>query len=97
MKYPEEIKEQLLHAEDVMSHSENYLERSDVDGNFPNKFEAMRDLIADLMHYAEANKVYFHAVLQDARYQYECENGRIYAGGDAILDVHDERLRRRHG
>lgn len=102
MKYPLAIKEQLLHAEDVMAHSENYLERSDENGNFPSKYEAIRDLLANLMHYAEFNKVDFSVAYQDARYHYECENGRIYSGKDAILDGDDERKsyfreRRRHG
>lgn len=101
MKYPEEIKDQLLHAEDTLSQSENYLGRSDENGNFPNKFEALRDLIADLMHYAEFHKVDFLAVYNNANYQYECEHGQIYSGDDAIIGVFDEKVekvgRHNHG
>lgn len=91
MKYPEPIKEQLLHAEDVVAHSENYFERSDENGKFPSQFEALRDLLANLMHHAEFHKVDFETVYQNAKHHYEAEWGRFYSGKDAILDGNDER------
>lgn len=74
MKYPETIKEQLLHAEDVMAHSENYLERSDENGNFPSKYEALRDLLANLMHYCDSQNISYNGVVNAAKWHYNFNN-----------------------
>lgn len=88
------VRDQINNAEVALQASENDVCRSDEMGNFPNKFEALRDLVSNLMHYAEHNKVDFISVLQSAQYHYKCEGGEFYYKADSITGPFDEVIRK---